>query len=146
MGPMPKQNWLLFPFPNWFCILSPILYKSQYPLGENSISDKIIICKRAAMAEQKAVFDGEAAERTAAELRESYNSGKTRRYEWRVTQLKNLCRLMDENESAIIDAIHSDLSKPEFEAFAHEVTHFLSPSKFRRLFWFIIIISLLQFS
>ncbi|XP_022976768.1 aldehyde dehydrogenase family 3 member H1-like isoform X1 [Cucurbita maxima] len=72
------------------------------------------------MAERE-VFDGEAAERVVAELRESYNSGKTRSYEWRVNQLKNLLKLIEENEEEMVDKIHSDLHKPESEAFAHEV-------------------------
>ncbi|KAG6608045.1 Aldehyde dehydrogenase family 3 member H1, partial [Cucurbita argyrosperma subsp. sororia] len=73
------------------------------------------------MAEERAVFDCEAAERVVAEVRESYNSGKTRRYEWRVEQVKNLLKLVDENQREMIDTVHSDFSKPEFEAFAHEI-------------------------
>lgn len=73
-----------------------------------------------------AVFDGEAAERVVAELRESYNSGKTRSYEWRVNQLKNLLKLVCENEEEMVQTVHSDLYKPEFEAFAHEVSRFIS--------------------
>ncbi|KAG7024757.1 Aldehyde dehydrogenase family 3 member I1, chloroplastic, partial [Cucurbita argyrosperma subsp. argyrosperma] len=69
---------------------------------------------------ERAVFDGEAAERVVAELRESYNFGKTRSYEWRVNQLKNLLKLIEENEEEMVDKIHSDLHKPEPEAFAHE--------------------------
>ncbi|XP_038899561.1 aldehyde dehydrogenase family 3 member H1-like isoform X2 [Benincasa hispida] len=70
---------------------------------------------------ERAVFDGEAAERVVAELRESYNSGKTRSYEWRVNQLKNLLKLVSENEEEMVQTVHSDLYKPEFEAFAHEI-------------------------
>ncbi|XP_023525804.1 aldehyde dehydrogenase family 3 member H1-like isoform X2 [Cucurbita pepo subsp. pepo] len=73
------------------------------------------------MAEERAVFDCEAAERVVAEVRECYNSGKTRRYEWRVEQVKNLLKLVDENQKEMIDTVHSDFSKPEFEAFAHEI-------------------------
>ncbi|XP_022980978.1 aldehyde dehydrogenase family 3 member H1-like isoform X2 [Cucurbita maxima] len=73
------------------------------------------------MAEERAVFDSEAAERVVAEVRESFNSGKTRRYEWRVEQVKNLLKLVDENQKEMIDTVHSDCSKPEFETFAHEI-------------------------
>ena len=82
------------------------------------------------------MFDGEAAERVVAELRESYNSGKTRSYEWRVNQLKNLLKLIEENEEEMVDKIHSDLHKPEPETFTHEVRHFILTNLINSLQYF----------
>lgn len=67
------------------------------------------------------MFDAEAASVLVKELRETFTSGKTRSYEWRVTQLKNLIKLCDENEKEIVDALHQDLSKPELESTIYEI-------------------------
>ena len=91
------------------------------PVNLQPLFCSLFLIKVPAMAEERAVFDCEAAERVVAEVRECYNSGKTRRYEWRVEQVKNLLKLVDENQKEMIDTVHSDFSKPEFEAFAHEV-------------------------
>ncbi|KAK4370454.1 hypothetical protein RND71_009929 [Anisodus tanguticus] len=56
------------------------------------------------------------------ELRGTYASGKTNKYEWRVSQLKALLKIAEHHEKEIIDALKSDLSKPEFEAFVHEIS------------------------
>lgn len=55
------------------------------------------------------------------EVRESYASGKTRSYEWRVSQLKNLLKLSSDHEQDIVDALRSDISKPELESVVYEV-------------------------
>jgi aldehyde dehydrogenase (NAD+) len=67
------------------------------------------------------VFNREKAEATVKNLRESFNTGKTKTYEWRASQLKSIARLIDEKECEIIEAIHSDLGKPGMEAYLHEV-------------------------
>lgn len=63
------------------------------------------------------------AEAIVKELRGTYGSGKTKSYEWRVSQLKALLKIAENHEKEIADALYSDLSKPELEAFIHEVYH-----------------------
>jgi len=55
------------------------------------------------------------------ELRESFASGKTRCYKWRVSQLESLFKLSVVHKEDICDALRSDLSKPVMEAIIHEV-------------------------
>ncbi|XP_015079962.1 aldehyde dehydrogenase family 3 member H1 [Solanum pennellii] len=62
------------------------------------------------------------AEAIVKELRGTYGSGKTKSYEWRVSQLKALLKIAENHEKEITDALYSDLSKPELEAFIHEVS------------------------
>lgn len=65
-----------------------------------------------------AVFD---AAEVVTELRLSFGEGKTRSYEWRVSQLKALLKLAKYHEDEIIAALRSDLSKPETESYVHEI-------------------------
>ena len=44
-------------------------------------------------------------------LRDTYRTGKTKDVEFRREQLRNLLRLMDENEEEILEAVHKDLRK-----------------------------------
>ncbi|KAG6435934.1 hypothetical protein SASPL_100815 [Salvia splendens] len=60
-------------------------------------------------------------ETEAAELRGVYNSGKTRTYEWRVSQLKAMLKIAIHHEKELIEALNSDLGKHEHEAFLHEI-------------------------
>ncbi|KAM3308726.1 Aldehyde dehydrogenase [Capsicum baccatum] len=62
------------------------------------------------------------AEAIVKELRETYSSGKTKKYEWRVSQLKALLKIAENHEKEIVDALYSDLSKPELESFIHEIS------------------------
>ncbi|XP_020588551.1 aldehyde dehydrogenase family 3 member H1-like isoform X2 [Phalaenopsis equestris] len=55
-------------------------------------------------------------------LRESFSSGKTRSYAWRISQLKGIIRMIDEKEDEILNALHADLSKPRLESFVHEIS------------------------
>lgn len=71
--------------------------------------------------EQKVHFDSKDALTMVEELRGSYGSGKTRSYEWRESQLKNILKVAANHEQEIVDALRSDLSKPEFEAYVQEV-------------------------
>ncbi|KAJ9166676.1 hypothetical protein P3X46_021388 [Hevea brasiliensis] len=70
---------------------------------------------------EKAVFDVDAASALVNELRCTFASGKTRSYEWRVTQLKNMLKMCDENEKEIAEALRQDLSKPELESVVYEI-------------------------
>lgn len=67
------------------------------------------------------VFDSEEASATVKNLREAFVSGKTRSYEWRVSQLKAVLELTEKHEQEIFDALFSDLAKSEAEAFIQEV-------------------------
>lgn len=66
-------------------------------------------------------FGSEEASETVNELRASFGSGKTRSYEWRFSQLKKIEKFADVHEQEIIDALSSDLSKPEMESYVQEV-------------------------
>ncbi|EYU22982.1 hypothetical protein ABFS82_03G097500 [Erythranthe guttata] len=60
-------------------------------------------------------------ETVAEELRAAYGGGKTRDLEWRVSQLKALLKIINLHENEIVEALRSDLNKPEYEAFVHEI-------------------------
>ena len=51
-----------------------------------------------------------------AALRASFDSGKTRPEKWRRQQLYQLMTMIEENESAINEALHADLGKSGFES------------------------------
>ncbi|XP_074307897.1 aldehyde dehydrogenase family 3 member I1, chloroplastic-like isoform X3 [Silene latifolia] len=83
------------------------------------------------MAEGKkeSVFDVDRAHLMVKELRAQFNSGETKSYEWRVTQLKSISRMLDDREKDIIQALQEDLSKPELEAFVAEIAMLKSSCK-----------------
>lgn len=56
-----------------------------------------------------------------AELKATFSSGKTRRYEWRLQQLQQLVKLVDENEDRFIEAFKQDSGKAEFTSFGGEI-------------------------
>ncbi|CAH1453952.1 unnamed protein product [Lactuca virosa] len=70
---------------------------------------------------KNSAFDTEAANCLVKELRGTVVAGKTKSYEWRVKQLKSLLKMVEERDKQICDALFSDLSKPEMEAFIHEI-------------------------
>ncbi|XP_020284677.1 aldehyde dehydrogenase, dimeric NADP-preferring isoform X2 [Pseudomyrmex gracilis] len=55
------------------------------------------------------------------QLRDAFNTGKTRSLEWRITQLKQLKRMINETATEITIALASDLRKSKFEAYATEI-------------------------
>ncbi|MBI5907473.1 MAG: aldehyde dehydrogenase family protein [Burkholderiales bacterium] len=57
---------------------------------------------------------------TVARLRAGFHAGKTRSYEQRIALLKTLIRMLEENESAILQAVFKDLRKPGGEAWGAE--------------------------
>uniref|UniRef100_A0A2N9FGQ1 Aldehyde dehydrogenase n=1 Tax=Fagus sylvatica TaxID=28930 RepID=A0A2N9FGQ1_FAGSY len=71
---------------------------------------------------EMAVFDSEAASEMMKELRVAFGSGKTRSYEWRLSQLKSLLKMAEDREQDIVQALRSDLSKPELESSIYEVS------------------------
>ncbi|KAK7282715.1 hypothetical protein RIF29_11704 [Crotalaria pallida] len=72
----------------------------------------------------KKVFDAEEASLLVKDLRVSFGSGKTRSYEWRVSQVKALLKLVVDNEQLIIDALRSDLARPPLETVVYEIGMF----------------------
>ncbi|XP_043720380.1 aldehyde dehydrogenase family 3 member H1-like [Telopea speciosissima] len=71
---------------------------------------------------KKQRFDNDAAASLMKELRTTYASGKTKSYEWRVAQLKGIAMLVSEKENEIVEALYTDLSKPETEAHVTEIS------------------------
>lgn len=72
------------------------------------------------------VFGEVDATNLVTELRRSFDSGVTRGYEWRVSQLKKLLIICDNHEPEIVAALHDDLGKPELESSVYEVKHFFN--------------------
>ncbi|XP_054806829.1 aldehyde dehydrogenase family 3 member H1-like isoform X2 [Prosopis cineraria] len=72
--------------------------------------------------DKKQGFDGEEANFLVKDLRKSFNSGRTKSYEWRISQLESIAKMLAEKEKDIIEALHKDLAKPGFEAFISEVS------------------------
>ncbi|XAR55559.1 Aldehyde dehydrogenase (NAD(+)) [Bertholletia excelsa] len=81
-------------------------------------------------AKKEEEFDSEAAGLLLKELRATFATGKTRSYEWRVSQLKSLLKLTSDHEEDIIHALHSDLSKPALEAALLEIASVKSSCEF----------------
>jgi hypothetical protein len=75
----------------------------------------------AAVEESRVVVDAEVAARLVKGLREAFVAGKTRSYEWRVSQLKSILKMAEDHEQDIADALRSDLAKPELESVVYEV-------------------------
>ncbi|XP_069047412.1 aldehyde dehydrogenase family 3 member B1 [Lepisosteus oculatus] len=63
-------------------------------------------------------------------LRSSFLSGKTRPEEFRLSQLMALAQLITDNEKAILEALHQDLSKPKFEAVLSELDMVLNEANY----------------
>ena len=55
-------------------------------------------------------------DQAVSKLRDTFISGKTRSYAWRVAQLQALQQLMKENEAALVEALNKDLGRHVFEA------------------------------
>lgn len=57
------------------------------------------------------------------ELRETFKKGKTLPYEFRLNQLKNLQRLLEENAEDIDRALHKDLRRHKMECMLFKNIH-----------------------
>ncbi|PON79895.1 Succinylglutamate-semialdehyde dehydrogenase [Trema orientale] len=75
-----------------------------------------------AEVEEERKFDGDEASSLIKELQKVFNSGKTKSYEWRISQLQSIVKMLEEKEKDIIEAIHKDLAKPHLEAFIAEIS------------------------
>ncbi|KAJ3671640.1 hypothetical protein LUZ60_007719 [Juncus effusus] len=76
------------------------------------------------------VFNTEMAEALVKGLRERFREGKTKPYEWRVSQLQGIVKMIKEKEKEIMEALWSDLAKPEMESYLHEVSLARSAAQF----------------
>ncbi|WOH08582.1 hypothetical protein DCAR_0728026 [Daucus carota subsp. sativus] len=59
--------------------------------------------------------------RSVSELKQTFNTGRTRDVEWRKAQLKGIIKLLDENELQIFQALERDLGKHPVEAYRDEI-------------------------
>ncbi|XP_047341226.1 aldehyde dehydrogenase family 3 member H1-like [Impatiens glandulifera] len=82
------------------------------------------------MKNNKGVFGSEEASLVVDKLKETFLSGKTMSYEWRLSQLKGLMKILDHHEPDIIKALYSDLSKPPTETIAYEISTVRSSIEF----------------
>lgn len=64
-----------------------------------------------------------------AQLKRTFQSGKTKPLGWRKSQLLALKRLLHENEQAIYRALKADLNKSEIEAYTSEYSYVLNDIK-----------------
>ncbi|CAB4602223.1 unannotated protein [freshwater metagenome] len=65
----------------------------------------------------------------ANNLRTTFNSGRTRPLAWRKQQLEQMVKMLEENESAFLDALASDLGKPRVEGFITDIAFVTSEVK-----------------
>lgn len=62
-------------------------------------------------------------------LRVAYDKGLTRPLAWRKHQLEQLVKMLEENESAFLDALATDLGKPRVEGFITDIAFVTSEVK-----------------
>ncbi|CAI8605557.1 unnamed protein product [Vicia faba] len=70
---------------------------------------------------QNSKFTAETASTLVNELRATFVSGETMSYKWRVSQLKQLYKIVEHHEQEIVDALLSDIGKPPLETVAYEI-------------------------
>ncbi|MGA2837944.1 MAG: aldehyde dehydrogenase family protein [Acidimicrobiales bacterium] len=58
---------------------------------------------------------------TADALRATYRSGRTRPLAWRRRQLEQMVRMLEDNETELLDALRTDLGKPSVEGFVTDI-------------------------
>nr|KJB75338.1 hypothetical protein B456_012G037500 [Gossypium raimondii] len=108
-------------------LLGTFTYCHKYKINRVSFSSSIpsyYHCRATLstmMEEVKPEFDSDKAAVLVNELRKTFNSGKTKSYEWRISQLESISKMIDEKEKEIVEALRKDLSKPELEAFLSEI-------------------------
>nr|VDC73906.1 unnamed protein product [Brassica rapa] len=108
---------------------SPFQFSSGYcsktciPSRLKLVSSTCYATLSAVVKPQESAFDGKEAALLVDELRTSFNTGRTRSYEWRISQLQNIAKMIDEQEKSITEALYQDLSKPELEAFLAELSN-----------------------
>ena len=55
------------------------------------------------------IWNSESAKKIVARLRKTYKTGKTHKYSWRIKQLKQLKKALQDNSKLISDAMAKDL-------------------------------------
>lgn len=73
------------------------------------------------VVDQTKNWDKEAVQQLLAAQRAYFASGQTKELKFRKTQLLKLKKMLIEHEDAIIEVLHKDLGKHEFEAYATEI-------------------------
>ncbi|KAJ1387792.1 Zinc finger, RING-CH-type [Sesbania bispinosa] len=112
----PARYWaILFVF--WFLVFG--IWASRTHGAHTTCSATLSVVPE---LEEKQVFDGEKAALLVKELRKSFDSGKTKSYEWRISQLEGIAKMLEEKEKEITIALDKDLSKPGLEAFITEIS------------------------
>eukprot|EP00927_Polykrikos_kofoidii_P057954 TRINITY_DN5220_c0_g1_i1.p1 TRINITY_DN5220_c0_g1~~TRINITY_DN5220_c0_g1_i1.p1 ORF type:complete len:528 (-),score=76.15 TRINITY_DN5220_c0_g1_i1:127-1623(-) len=64
-----------------------------------------------------------------AEVYATFSTGITKSYEWRMTQLKGLMNMLQDNTDAIVSALKADLGRPTMETFLAEIASTISGLK-----------------
>jgi len=57
------------------------------------------------------------------DVRATFDTGRTKNIEWRISQLKAMTRLLDENEDVLLEALKKDLNKPKQESYMSEIDY-----------------------
>lgn len=71
--------------------------------------------------EKKKTLDAEETALLVKDLQNVFRTGRTKSYEWRISQLNSIAKMLQEKENDITEALYKDLSKPQLEAFVSEV-------------------------
>ncbi len=79
------------------------------------------VAAAAAPESEAAVATPSPVAQTVARLRQTFATGRTRGVEWRKHQLRQLDKMMAENESAIATALAEDLGRKPFEAWLADI-------------------------
>ncbi|GAU25402.1 hypothetical protein TSUD_70540 [Trifolium subterraneum] len=102
------------------CFPKQLRFHSRYVVVSSYSSSSATLSAESEV-DKKQVFDGDEAALLVRELRNNFDSGKTKSYEWRISQLQAISKMLEEKENEIIDALHKDVSKPRLEAYITEV-------------------------
>ncbi|KAJ7518889.1 hypothetical protein O6H91_20G014000 [Diphasiastrum complanatum] len=78
------------------------------------------------MTSRRRSFD---AARIINQLRETFESGCTKKAEWRSQQLKSILRMVKEHERDIAEAVFKDLGRPPHQTFADEILSVIGTCK-----------------
>ncbi len=74
--------------------------------------------------------ESSAIEAAVSAVRKTFETGRTRSYEWRVAQLDGLLRMLAAEEQAISEALSAGVGKPTLEAWIAEVSDCVNGTKF----------------
>jgi len=81
-----------------------------------------VVAGRLAATPQRTMEIMSSLERNLNDMREYYESGKTKQASWRESQLKGLRLFLMEKQEHIMNALMQDLGKHQLEAFRDEVS------------------------